>query len=415
MADWSRLDNQLLQKIANHLDSSIYVIRFRSVCSAWRTAVSNPLRLRSPHLISPTASKFAQLARLSLSKRTIFLLSPSPGSIPNRDPKPWMVKTEEITSPAGTYHLYNPLVGAYVEGFRPSSPRLIDLSNVRVHELGQEYVLKVVNSQTGRDDFNNVYVQKVAFLSRNGVDGVFLVVGLGTKNLSVCRSGDDRWVILDSDYHDAIVYNGQLYGVDGTGALVMVQVDDDGATHVTIRAKPVFGGESKFLVKSGSDLLLVDMYYDVCEGEGEGEEDNAEELEEEEDSGSNEELEEEGDEDIYEEEYISSYRRWFNVFRFDASDQKWDPVDRLDGQILFLSEGCAFSASASDLHWNIDNCICYNFVADSDGVMQGKDDPLRCLSINVFQLDSKYTRALHEFEDWSEVLYPLPSWIKSAS
>ncbi|GAB2267802.1 hypothetical protein Dimus_002777 [Dionaea muscipula] len=404
MADWSRLPPELLQDIANDLDNSIYIIRFRSVCSAWRTAVIPPLRLPSPLPIPSTNSFAAQFGGFSLSKRTIFLLSPpdrTPNQTSNPGPKSWMVKTEEI-APAGTYHLFNPLMRTPVNSFPTCFPRLIDLSDVGAHELGQEYVLKFVNHVLGRDH-SSLYMEKVAFLSRNALDYVILTIHISGK-LAIFRSGAEKWVIindLQSPFDDVIVFNGKFYAVDVTGRMVVVQVGDNGATDarlLTLVAKPIFGGDKKCLVKSGKDLLLVDVFNGIPQDNSD------EELEEEEEEGDN----------YFDDEYIRRNTLWFQVFKLDVNDQKWVRVDRLDDRVLFLDDNCAFSASASsDLHGCKGNCIWYNFSADGNGLFEEEVDPLRCHNIKVFELDSGYTSALYESDYWSKLFWPLPSWIKS--
>ncbi|KAK2440291.1 F-box protein SKIP23 [Trifolium repens] len=41
MADWSQLPTELLQLISEKLKSEFYLLRFRSVCSTWRSSIPN--------------------------------------------------------------------------------------------------------------------------------------------------------------------------------------------------------------------------------------------------------------------------------------------------------------------------------------------------------------------------------------
>ena len=54
IVNWSELPPELLSTIGNHLDASIDVLRFRSVCNSWRSSISPcsstdlPLPLKFP-------------------------------------------------------------------------------------------------------------------------------------------------------------------------------------------------------------------------------------------------------------------------------------------------------------------------------------------------------------------------------
>ncbi|KAK2372202.1 F-box protein SKIP23 [Trifolium repens] len=80
MADWSQLPKDILQPIYQKLDSDFYQLRFRSVCSSWRSSSipknhllnfpsKCPLPLQCKQNIIGTST-------YPLSKRTIFLINP---------------------------------------------------------------------------------------------------------------------------------------------------------------------------------------------------------------------------------------------------------------------------------------------------------------------------------------------------
>ncbi|KAL9264341.1 F-box protein SKIP23-like protein [Drosera capensis] len=358
--DWTHLPSDLLHSIAALLDTStIHTIRFRSVCAAWRAAVPSPPPLLSPHRIS-SADPFApQIDGFSLFKRTI-------------PTKPWMIKLEEV-EPGSKFRVFSPLVNTNLFELKNVWPRGIDLRDVRVWDLGEEYVLQFVNRVSGRD-WDSLYMEKVAFLRRGNGGFVVLTIHISGK-LALFRSGESKWVILNDKrlpFDDVIVVDGEFYGVDSTGELVRVRVDDDGVIEgdrLSLVAEPVFGGGKKCLVKSGRDLLLVDVYNGVNRYEdSDGDYIYA-------DEGSHEQL--------------GQNAFWFEVFRWDVDGRKWVRVDRLDGRVLFLNDICAFSACSSDLHWH-DDCIWYNFADDlhRGEVLLGFSD------IKVFELDSGSTRGI---------------------
>ncbi|GMH02934.1 hypothetical protein Nepgr_004773 [Nepenthes gracilis] len=261
MAKWSQLPPELLEVIANRMESSICILRFRSVCTAWRAAVKPPDRFINPFPILPTNGFESLFGGFYLSKRTIFLLSLPPNSSRNLNsnvcPNYWMIKTGGISP--GISHLFYPLSRTHVEPLPASFPNAIDLLNTRVHELGQEYVLEYVN-HVRSNDYSSLYMEKVAFLSQKNGDCFLLTIHISGK-IAMFRSADKKWVVIDEmqvPYDDVIVFNGKFYAVDNNGRTVVVGFD--GADTMTLVAKPVFGGDRKCLVKSGQDLLLVDIY-----------------------------------------------------------------------------------------------------------------------------------------------------------
>lgn len=308
-----------------------------------------------------------------------------------------MIKLEEI-EPGSKFRVFSPLVGTHLGELKNGWPRGIDLRDARVWDLGEEYVLKFVNRVSSRD-WDSLYMEKVVFLRRGNGGFVVLTIHISGK-LALFRSGERKWVILNDKrlpFDDVIVVDGEFYGVDITGELVRVRVDDDGVIEgdrLSLVAEPVFGGDKKCLVKSGRDLLLVDVY-----------------------NGVNRYEDSDGDyiyADEASDEQLGQNAFWFEVFRWDVDGRKWVRVDRLDGRVLFLNDSCAFSACASDLNWSRDNCIWYNFADDNNDSHRG-EDLLVYSDIKVFELGSGSTRGIREDGQSHKLFWPLPSWIKSAS
>ncbi|GAB4838588.1 hypothetical protein Ancab_028134 [Ancistrocladus abbreviatus] len=398
MAEWSQLPTELLQEIASRLDSSIYTVRFRSVCSAWREAIKprhfpNPLPILTSDGFSDSFSSF------SLSKRSVFLLSlPSDNpnsslpSYPNsyRDPnsRPWMIKTEEIKP--GVVRLFNPLSRVQIKPIPPSFPNVIDLWNIRIKDLGQEHVLKCINHVLDRH--SSLYMEKVAFLFRNEDDYALLTIHISGK-LAMFKSSDKKWTIINdmqSPYDDVILFEGEFYAVDSNGRAVMVGVDS--VDTLIPMAEPIFGGDEKYFVESGSDLLLVDVYHSLT-------------------------VDSEQDEDNEEEE--GEYTRktlYFEVFKLDRDGKKWVQVMKLDDdRVLFLSDNYAFSASVNELCWcTYDaNHICYNSM--DNGITTIVDDPFRCPNALIVDFENRRSESLEEVHCNDNVFSPVPSWIAKDS
>ncbi|KAD7478898.1 hypothetical protein E3N88_02034 [Mikania micrantha] len=259
MADWSQLPRELLDVISTHLISDTDILRFRSVCTSWRSSIQ-PLTSRFP--ILPYAGISDTTWGFYLSKRTIFRVG-----LPDPDPKqthvPWLIKVER-DNPQKT-HLMNPLTGSESIPLLPNFPRSLSLLNFRVTELGQEYALQYISYRPNANSIGDsvtLYMEKVAFCS-SGVDGFVLLTIHVSGKLALLKNGDVKWNIINdlpSPYDDVIFFDGQFYAVDNTGRTVVV---DPETTSLKVVAGSVFGGDKKFLVESVGELFLVDKHLSV--------------------------------------------------------------------------------------------------------------------------------------------------------
>ncbi|MED6155887.1 hypothetical protein PIB30_009664 [Stylosanthes scabra] len=196
MADWSELPKELLYLISELIDSPFYLLRFRSVCSSWRSSSSplpNHLPLKFPTFPSATADT---ASIFSLSKRTLFLIR-KPHENQRR---PWLIKIGQDTH--GHTLLFHPLSRFPIKSNSNPNSRsrfLLNLIDLPVFDIGHEFILA-----------------------------------------DTCPNS----------------LNGSLFAVDSTGRTVIVGLD----LSLTPVADSVFGGDKKFLVASDGELLLVDKY-----------------------------------------------------------------------------------------------------------------------------------------------------------
>ncbi|XP_010028787.2 F-box protein SKIP23 isoform X2 [Eucalyptus grandis] len=219
MADWSQMPEELLRLIARRLGTQFDVLRFRSVCSSWRSSVAPSLKPfpngRFP--IIPDDGTGVDF----LCKRTIYLLG-APRSGDRTVPSGWLLKVAEDV-PWGMNTL-NPLSICESAPLPEDFPRVLDLMNLRVVELGHE------------DVFHG--------------------------KLAMFKSREKRWSIVQdmpSPYDDMISFKGEFYTVDNAGRTVVVGLD----LSVTLIAQPNFDGlQTKCLVESVGELLLVYMHWD---------------------------------------------------------------------------------------------------------------------------------------------------------
>ncbi|CAL5402324.1 hypothetical protein CsSME_00025696 [Camellia sinensis var. sinensis] len=409
MGDWSQLPRELLDLIAKHLQSEIDLIRFRSICSSWRSSVSS--------IHDPTPSRFPILPNegisdtswgFYLSKRTIFRLGlpqPHRQTPPNDDDDGgWLIKIEQDL-PLRT-HLLNPLSRSEFKPLPDTFPRNLDLLRYRVCELGHEYILQYINYRpfaNSISDAGNLYMEKVAFCSMgclgSGFESAVLLTIHVSGKLAMFKFGDRRWTIIDdfpSPYDDVIVFDGKFYAVDNTGRTVAVNVNSssssDSTPIVDLIAHSVFGGDKKILVKSGAELLLVDTYLSV------GPEDDL--------------AFDEGFE-FYEEFdcYTNERTVRFKVFRLDRSEQKWVELENLGDRMLFLGDNCTFSASASEFSGCKGNCI---FFTDNYFYLgREEDDVPKGRGVGVFDLETGNIVSLANCPGYSKLFWPPPSWVSS--
>lgn len=271
-------------------------------------------------------------------------------------------------------------------------PKVLNLLNHHVFELGQEYVLHHINypGPSSHNELGNLYMEKVALLGMEDLNDFALLTIHVSGKLAVFRPGNGKWTIIQdmqSPYDDVILYKGKFYAVDNSGRTMLVGLD----LSITLIAEPVFGGDKKFLVESMGELMLIDMYLSV-EGDG----------------GSLALLEE------YFENlscYMSERTVRFKVFRLDAAEKKWVRVRNLGDQVLFLGDDCSFSASAKNMCVSKGNCIVF---ADNFFYLSGEEDgSFGCYDIGVFDMENNSIGPLSKYPEYAELFWPPPPWIFS--
>ncbi|GAU39317.1 hypothetical protein TSUD_119230 [Trifolium subterraneum] len=376
-ADWSQLPKDLLKLISKKLDSEFYQLRFRSVCSSWRSSIAP--KNHNHHLNLPSKFQFPSESNNSnnnastfpLSKRTIFLVTPSPSQLQTLNP--WLIKIGPDSR--GCSCLWNPL--SHDKQLPIRSPQLIDFNQLSVLVLGQEFVIGDFHSES----YNSISMKKVVVCDTllNGNHGSILLTIHISGKLAVFRSGDEQWTIIPempTPYSDVCVFNGRPIAVDSTGRTVAVGQD----LSLDLVAEAVFGGDTKILVESDGELLLVVKYLScvtqqTCDYDADG---------------------------IYQVGLYSVAR--FVVFRLDEKEKKWVELTNLGDKVLFLGKDCAFSVSASDLCMQKGNYVIFLNDVDRNIFLTG-------LGINVFCMDKCQDSPLFNFPCWSKLFWPPPEWV----
>jgi len=396
MADWSQLPKDLLQLISSKLDSEFYQLRFRSVCSSWRSSVPknhhHHLTLPS-HLPTPSDSNnlhHSKTTTFPLSKRTIFLITPPTNHHQTLNNNPWLIKIGPDSR--DRTRLWNPL--SRDKQLPLNSPHIINFNEHRVIDLGREFVIGNFN------EYSSLYMEKVVVLDADMWGGkdrcsVLLTIHISGK-IAFFRGGDERWTIvpeMPSPFDDVCVFKGRPVAVDGTGRTVALRPD----LSLDLVAEPVFGGDKKFLVESDGELLLVDKYLSCFRDGNFLDHTNVPYGDV---NVVNFDVDDDGE--IFR---IGSERAVrFDVFRLDEKEKKWVEVRYLGDRVLFLGEECAFSASASDLCIGNGNCVIFRDYVLND--FHSTD-----VGNSVFHLDQRRISPLSDFPSYSKLFWPPPEWV----
>uniref|UniRef100_A0A7C8ZGP6 KIB1-4 beta-propeller domain-containing protein n=2 Tax=Opuntia streptacantha TaxID=393608 RepID=A0A7C8ZGP6_OPUST len=431
MGDWCDLPPELLDLIAKSLDIPSDTRRFRSVCGSWRWAVPLPLpiELDMPPM-KFLRSNFHQ-CQLRLAKHTFFHLSDPSAS--SSVPAGWLIKTEEHKP--GAFHLFHPFTRTSTKISPPTSNLKLDVNNVKIQELGHEYVLH--NTCDADHDLCNMKQEKVAFklLPSSNTNHDYVILSThNTGKLLLYRSSwsksdnsgrrhnynEGEWEFLDDlnlgydersifvndwslHYVDVVEYQGTLYAVTNSGRTVAIRLDVNQADErgpeaeglsssvtVTLLTKSMIGGDRKCLVKSKDDLLMVDLY--TCPTQG----------------------------------VVKVHA--VEIFKLDKEEQRWILLKELGDRALFLSNHSCFAATG--LPGCKGNSI-YFHLKNSDYNKQGQDqDQIRKHGssgddfnvwrqqdqIDVFDYDKGTSGFLPEYLQDSQLFsWPPPVWVTLTS
>ncbi|KAM1810105.1 hypothetical protein ACFX12_026911 [Malus domestica] len=422
--EWSDLPKELWPAIGNRVDNRIDVLRFRSVCKTWRSAVppfQQPITPPLPLSFSSPSAAADGGALQTQSKALLFQITVYRMEFlkPNAS-KPWLVKFEESNS--GDLRLLHPITNKPLRYYPSNTPKDFNLLDFKIVELRKSYSLQFRNS------INVVMacVNKVVVMDAKNLNdcGVFMIYNGG--KLGFVRSGDEKWTHVDeqnSHYDDIIVYKGQCYVVDRCGTISWVNSD----LNVIQFSPPLFGlGGRKHLVESCGDLFLVDRYLDKCDMER---------------------LPEYNVENQNVNIFGANFQALphpfdaphhpfaappnpfvapphplaapfdgeavdFKVYKLDQEWGKWVDVKNLGDQVFILSNDGSFAVSTGDLGKVMGNCILFTDqkLPHLQGIGGSKK---RCIS-RVFMMENGIIRNLAALPTYYKMLQPPSSWLSPA-
>ncbi|ONH97221.1 hypothetical protein PRUPE_7G177400 [Prunus persica] len=342
--DWSALPKELWLTIGNCLDSRIDVLRFRSVCTLWRSSVP-PFKQTTvpplPHKFSSDAVAAGAEFQALLFQTTVYRMQPLVDGEPNSsNSKPWLLKLEESNS--GESRLLHPITNSPLR-YSPKAKNF-NLLDFGVVELRKSYSLKYRQ--------NNVIiacVNKVVVMGQTHLDncGIFKIFDGG--KLGYLRIGDEKWTHFDernSHYDDIIVYKGQCYVVDRLGTIFWVSSE----LKVVPFSPPLCGfGGQKHLVESCGDLYVVDRCLDRERSERYHLEDNNVIF------GLHN--------PVHPNPFFANAAVPeaidFKVYKLDQEWARWVDVKNLGDQVFILSNDGSFSVSTRGLARVKGNCILF--------------------------------------------------------
>ncbi|XP_059439454.1 putative F-box protein At1g65770 [Corylus avellana] len=282
--EWSNLPRDLLVMIGRSLDARVDVLRFRGVCTSWRSSIPSfhahsprfPLKFPEPFSALESASMLrVPQPQLYLCESTLYLLQPEnpfPTSSSSCCNKGWLIKVQESNS--GKLHLLDPLP-SHKYRFSPVPPNTLNLLNFRVVELRKAHMLGFHvptprRSETERSSalsYRSVpWVNKVVMITSSAwtdadESAVFVIFSDG--KLAFAKFGDEKWTLVGDasvEYDDIIVYKGQFYVVDRLGNVSWIRCS---SLELVPFSPPLCGlGNQKHLVESCGALYVVDRYLD---------------------------------------------------------------------------------------------------------------------------------------------------------
>ncbi|PRQ47289.1 putative F-box domain-containing protein [Rosa chinensis] len=352
---WSDLPKELWPIIGKFLHSRIDVLRFRSVCSLWRSSrppFQRPLPPPPlPLTFSPPGAGNPKNQALLFQSTTYRMESiiDKRRSGSSRS-KPWLMKLEQDPN-SGRMRLVHPVTGLPLRYSPNATSKDFSLLEFRVVELRKSYVLKFGKNNVTVKSVQRLVVMPCDFLDIDDVFGVFMVYNEG--KLGFVRFGDEKLTRVDEQnahYDDIIVYKGQCYVVDKWGTISWV----NSALQVIQFSPPLCGfGGRKYLVECRDDLYVVDQFFEKVTQQS----------------------------NIVGTPFLDNELLWwhyhkmrsdaesidFKAYKLDQEWGKWVDVKDMGDDIFILSNDGSFSVSAKEFAGVKGNCIFFTESALTTG------------------------------------------------
>ncbi|KAG8650511.1 F-box protein SKIP23 [Manihot esculenta] len=360
--DWSQLHSELLELILSKL-SLVQIIRFKAVCSSWRSIAESYVSSscyapfpQTPWLLLPPNQEDDTDSRcfFSLEDKKVYQIK-NMGNQFGCDvwrvgsSHGWLLVLDDEANP----FLFNPF------------------SQVRIRLPTLEIFMFEVNRSYFIQELRKFFITKAVLLSDPSRDknyGVLVIFGYRSR-LAFCAKTGSCWTVLNGasqGYSDIICSNDIVYALTLDNS---IEVWDFHAClprkrreiHPLIPKNMVEATESfrgshssqSYLVESSGDLLLVMRYVGNFVNQ-EGEPVDETYLLSDEDT----------------QPLVCPYQTlMFHVYKLDYNEQKWVEVDNLKNEALFLGGNHSMSLSAQEFSGFERNCI--YFTDDNWNLMNG--------------------------------------------
>ncbi|KAK4433301.1 F-box protein [Sesamum alatum] len=221
---WSDLPRELVERIADCLDTETDVLRFRAVCSSWRSSTtpfkkfpSTPLKLPFPFQAGGTSRVKHKGAYFSLAERTVYGVQ-----LPeSKEPSFWLVKIER--SGDGKLRILNTVSDSQIKILPETQlPKLLNTLDFRIYEVCKAYTLRYTNPAKPKQNYEYKCVKKVV-VSGDVKNDKYVIMAIDDVNkLWYIKSGDEKWTMVrdncgSNNFLDVVNYKGQFYGIDVWG------------------------------------------------------------------------------------------------------------------------------------------------------------------------------------------------------
>ncbi|MCH98677.1 F-box protein, partial [Trifolium medium] len=252
--DWSQLPTELLQLISQKLNSEFYLLRFRSVCSTWRSSIPN--YPPNHHLPFKLPVPIGNDSICYLVKHNIFFMKPTTITNPHQPQQihqPLLIRIGPNIN--GKTHLWHPLnLNENLPFHFPDEVVVFDFNHISIVDLGHVFVLK---TSIENDPYPHVHYDKVVAATSPGERQPHFVTHDFSRAPCMFRPGDDGWMeipgLSSCLFGDICNFKGRMCVADDVGKTVMVGSD---LSVDLVAAKLCFGRFRLCVVES--ELLLVD-------------------------------------------------------------------------------------------------------------------------------------------------------------
>lgn len=350
MRRWSDLPKELLEMIGEHLDDPIDILRFRAICTSWRSVV---LPYYPPPLILPFPDRpeclndalwsgFSTVTNFA----TVYRVQPEE-EVPNSLPSGILVLVDkEIPSPYRNSYDMRPLI--HLDPSVQNFPKVLNLMDFKFFEVLRVYDMKNYCVNDNYVAYISPNVSKVAVLpSKPGgfcgdsysAMAIYTPARLSAVGfLYFLKSGDKEWTKIQErgSFKDVITFRGKFYAVASCGRAIAIDSDLNITEIAYSQDSFDRRGCKTSLLESVGDLLLFKLWR------------------------------------------FPPFK--FKLFKLNFEERKWVEVKRLGFRAVFVDKKFSFSVFARDFAGCSRDVIYYNdHIADSWMVLNLRDDSWRLL------------------------------------